>query len=265
MLLVVNCVPNMLKFMRTKNGQFAYLTDIGKERSTNEDFAIALKNKSDDLLMIVCDGMGGYARGDIAASVAIETLKEEFLKIDHFFNSSDVRRFLSRNIKKANQKIYKLAHENDLSSKMGTTITAAIIRKNTLFVVSIGDSRAYIVEDDILRITDDDSYVNYLYRLNRISFEEMETHPKRHILMSALGITPTINFDVSFYRHDNSRIFLCTDGLYTMVSEEKMYNILTLKKSTEEKCQLLINEANKNGGKDNIGLALWEVSSYERK
>ncbi|MCH5171962.1 MAG: Stp1/IreP family PP2C-type Ser/Thr phosphatase [Erysipelotrichales bacterium] len=251
--------------MKTKKGQFAYYTDIGKERDTNEDVAIVLKNKSNDILMIVCDGMGGYTKGDVAAQIALNTLKEDFEKYDRFLNSLEVRRFLIRNIKRANQKIYKLAHENNLSSKMGTTITAAVIRKNRLIVVSIGDSRGYIVEDDIIRITDDDSYVNYLYRMNRISFEEMDTHPKRHILMSALGLTPNINFDVSFYRHDKSRVFICTDGLYTMVSEEKMYKILTLDKSTEEKCQLLIEAANENGGKDNISLALWEVNNHEHK
>ena len=265
MLLVDNYVPSMLKIMKTKKGQFAYYTNIGKERTTNEDVAIVLANKSNDVLMVVCDGMGGYAKGDVAARIALDTLKEDFEKFDRFLNSLEVKRFLTRNIKKANHKIYKLAHENNLSSKMGTTITAAIIRKNRLFVVSIGDSRAYIVEDTIIRITDDDSYVNYLYRLNRISFEEMDTHPKRHILMNALGLTPNINFDVSFYRHDNSRIFLCTDGLYTMLNEEKIYNILTMNMSTEEKCRLLIDTANENGGKDNIGLALWEVNSYEHK
>ncbi|MCH5180211.1 MAG: Stp1/IreP family PP2C-type Ser/Thr phosphatase [Erysipelotrichales bacterium] len=251
--------------MRTRIGTFTYVTDIGKVRTTNEDVSIAIKNKSNDVLMVVCDGMGGYTKGDVAASIALNTLKDEFEKIDHFFSALEVRKFLSRNIKKANQKIYKIAHENGLSSKMGTTITAVIIRKNTIFVVSIGDTRAYIVEDEILRITDDDSYVNYLYRLNRISFEDMETHPKRHILMNALGLTPNVSFEVSFYRHDNSRILLCSDGLYTMVSEEKMHKILTSKKSIDEKCQMLINEANKNGGKDNIGIALWEVSSNECK
>ncbi len=245
--------------MKNKQGQFAFVTNIGKTRLTNEDFAIALKNKNGDFLLVVCDGMGGYDKGEIAANIALNTLADSFKKVDHFLGNLDVKRFLITNIKKANQRIYKFAHEDDFSSKMGTTITAVILHKNYLFVANVGDSRAYLVEDDIIRITDDDSYVNYLYHLNRITFEEMETHPKRHILMSALGLLPSISFEVSLYRYDNSQILLCTDGLYTMVKEEKMYEILKKKISTEEKCKLLVDEANRNGGNDNIGLVLWEV------
>lgn len=243
-----------------KVGHFIYKSDIGKVRTTNEDFCYATKNESGDVLLVVADGMGGYVKGDVAAKLAIDILKKDFKAITHFASSLEVRRFLNHTIKKINSEIFKVANENELIKKMGTTLTTVIIHKNRIFVVSIGDSRAYFLDDDALvRLTEDDSYVNYLYHMQKISFEEMETHPKRHILTNALGVNQNTTYTIDAYRYTGSLIFLCSDGLYTMVSEEEISDILKAHNSLEEKCEFLIKAANANGGKDNMALVIWEV------
>lgn len=251
-----------MKMGESKVGHYIYKSDIGKVRNTNEDFCCATKNKSGDVLLAVADGMGGYVKGDVAAKLAINTLKKAFKAIDCFTNSLEVRRFLNRIIKNINTAILKVSNENELIKKMGTTLTAVIIRKNRLFVASIGDSRAYFLDgESLVRLTEDDSYVNYLYHMQKIRFEDMETHPKRHILTSALGVNLNPNFTIDSYRYTGDLIFLCSDGLYTMLSEEEMSDILKAQNTLEEKCDFLINSANENGGKDNIALVIWEVEA----
>lgn len=256
---VVNCVLSMKK-MSNCNGIFSYKTDIGKVRKTNEDEALVLTNATGDIMLVVCDGMGGHVKGDVAARIAIDTMKNEFKNKVSFTNANDVKRFLSRATKKANDIIFQSAKENDLSKRMGTTMTVVIIRKNNLFVLNIGDSRAYLIDDNTIeQVTEDDSYVNYLYHLGKITLEEMDVHPKRHILMNALGLFQNANFEINVIHYDGCKVFLCTDGLYTMLSEEEMLSIITTSDSVDDKCDMLVKNANRNGGLDNIAVALWEV------
>lgn len=245
--------------MSERIANYCHKVDIGRVRKTNEDVALSLVNASGDALLLVCDGMGGHKRGDVAAKLACETLKTDFLQYDKFRNNLEVRSFLRHSIKKANKLIFAMTSEN-AEQKMGTTLTVAVIHKNSLFVVNIGDSRAYIIDDSVTRITEDDSYVNYLYKIGKISFEEIDTHPQRHILTNALGLFSNVSFDIDFYHYDNNRILLCSDGLYNSLSEEEMVTLVTTKQSVEEKCDLLIATANNNGGFDNCAVVLWEVS-----
>ena len=159
--------------------------------------------------------------------------------------------------------MFDLANNDEKFAKMGTTLTLALIRKNALFIISIGDSRAYIIDDSVIRLTEDETYVNYLYHMNRIKLEDMDKHPQRHILTNALGLYKNLSFEIDYYRYNNNRIMLCSDGLYNAVSEEEMLTILTTSMSIYEKCDLLIDTANKNGGKDNACVAMWEVQKDE--
>ena len=246
--------------MSNRIGEFSYKTNIGNVRKTNEDAAIALINASGDVLLVVCDGMGGHNYGDIAASYAIDVLVREFKKHDKFLNLYETKAFLRKAIKKANKYIFNAATKNEKYKKMGTTISVALIRRATLLVANVGDSRVYLANDKLVCLTEDDSYVNYLYQMGKIDREEMLTHPKRHILTKALGLTENINFDIDIHRYKNSRIMLCTDGLYTSLSEEEIITILNTSDSVEERCELLLKTVNRNGGYDNSAVTVWEVS-----
>lgn len=259
---VDNFVPN-IKTMNERVGFYCYKTDIGTVRKTNEDVAMAMTNASGDALLFVCDGMGGHNKGDVAANITCEVITSEFKKVDRFLNNMDVRSFLKRTVKKANKAVFDFANNDEKFAKMGTTLTLALIRKNALFIISVGDSRAYIIDDSVIRLTEDETYVNYLYHMNRIKLEDMDKHPQRHILTNALGLYKNLSFEIDYYRYNNNRIMLCSDGLYNAVSEEEMLTILTTSMSIYEKCDLLIDTANKNGGKDNACVAMWEVKKDE--
>ena len=259
---VDNFVPNIKK-MNERVGFYCYKTDIGIVRKTNEDVAMAMTNASGDALLLVCDGMGGHNKGDVAANISSEVITSEFRKIDRFLNNMDVRNFLRKTVKKANKAVFDLANKDEKFSKMGTTLTLALIRKKSLFIVSVGDSRAYIIDDSVIHLTEDETYVNYLYHTNRIKLEDMDKHPQRNILTNALGLYKNLDFEIDYYRYNNNRVLLCSDGLYNSVSEEEMLTILTTSMSIYEKCDLLIDAAIKNGGKDNACVAVWEVQKDE--
>lgn len=246
--------------MNKRIGNYCYKVDIGNVRKTNEDVAIALTNSNGDALLMVCDGMGGHKRGDVAANIVIDTIKNEFGKIDKFSNILEVKSFLKKAIKRANKLVYEMAKNENTGQRMGTTLSLVLIRKNGMFIVNIGDSRAYVVEDSLTQLTSDDTYVNYLYKIGKINFEDIDKHPQRHILTNALGLFPNPTFDIDYCRYDNNRILVCSDGLYNSLSDEEMLTILTTSESVNEKCELLIKTANRNGGLDNSAVVLWEVS-----
>ena len=143
---------------------------------------------------------------------------------------------------------------------MGTTLTLVLIYHSKLITCQIGDSRAYILRNrQFEQITEDQTYVGYLYRTGRITIEEMKTHPKRHVLMNALGVFPTTNMDVKIRDYHNETLLVCSDGLYNNVDEEAIANILRGDDTTNQKVHQLITLANVNGGSDNIAVALWEA------
>lgn len=241
-------------------GRYSYKTDIGKVRLTNEDQANATVNAKGDIFLIVCDGMGGQNKGELASSIAVSHLIDDF-NSSKFLNAIDCQMWLNRHIRAVNRYIYNEARQNALYRGMGTTLTAAIIYKSYLVLAQIGDSRLYEVKDNTLvQLTKDQTYVNYLYNTGQITKEEMATHPRRHMLMNALGTYPSVEIDLSIKPYTNQTLLLCSDGLYNNVSENTISSIMKGKDSPEEKVNELISIANNNGGSDNIGIVIWEAT-----
>ena len=242
------------------SGRYSYRTDIGKVRLTNEDQANATVNAKGDIFLIVCDGMGGQNKGELASSIAVSHLIDDF-NSSRFLNVLDVKSWLNRHIRAVNRYIYNEARQNALYRGMGTTLTAVIIYKQTIITAQIGDSRLYeIKHNDLIQLTNDQTYVNYLYNTGQISKEEMATHPRRHMLMNALGTYPSVEIDITTKPYTNQTLMLCSDGLYNNVSETTIASILKGKDSPEEKVNELISIANNNGGSDNIGIVIWEAT-----
>lgn len=240
-------------------GQFGSKTDIGRVRVTNEDQAFSIINAAGNVLLGVCDGMGGHNKGDYASRLASDIIIEEFRSKNSFKNSFAVRFWLTRLIKKVNARIYKESYSNATYKDMGTTLVLALFYNDIIFIVNIGDSRAYQVRyNDIKQLTEDQTYVEYLYKTGKITEQELATSDQRHILMNALGSFPTASFQIKAYPNLKDPILLCSDGVYNNASDAEIHSILKTNERIEQKIDSLIAICNSNGGSDNMAISYWE-------
>ena len=244
-------------------GRFSYRTDIGKVRVSNEDQAIALTNASGNVLLIVCDGMGGQNKGDLASSLALHTIVTSFKDRKGFLNTYFAKLWVGSAIREANRSIYEQAQSNPNYRGMGTTITLLLIIKDIAILGHVGDSRCYFLKNrhDLVQMSEDQTYVAYLLRTQQITPEEALTHPKRHVLMNALGVYPSASIDIKSFPYLNETILLCSDGLYNNVPIDDIASVIKGNDSVEQKVNELIAIGNKNGGSDNIAVVLWEAQS----
>ena len=244
-------------------GRFAYRTDIGKVRLSNEDQAIALTNASGNVLLVVCDGMGGQNKGDLASSLAVHTVITSFKSRRGFMNAYLGKMWVSKAIREANKSIYEQSQSNPNYRGMGTTVTLLLIIKDMAILGHVGDSRCYFLKNhhDLVQMTEDQTYVAYLVRTGQITQEEALTHPKRHVLMNALGIYPSASIDLKVIPYLNEEILLCSDGLYNNVPVDDIAAIVKGNDTVEMKVNELIAIGNKNGGSDNIAVVLWEAQN----
>ncbi len=246
-------------------GVYASKTDRGRVRKTNEDQAHVAISANDEVFLIVCDGVGGAARGELASKMAVDSLLASFQKKkSHRFAFFD-RIFFHRALKEANSLIYETARKNESNcGNMSTTLVCALISRNRLLIASLGDSRAYWVkEGKLLQLTEDETYVHALVKAGKISEQEAAVHPDRHVIMNALGIYPSISFSFLKRKYSGEPILLCSDGLYTQVSEETIEAILLTNQRVDQKVGSLIMEANSAGGSDNCAIAYWEAFPHD--
>ncbi len=207
------------------------------------------------------DGIGGASSGEVASKTAANKVIE-YLK-DNYVISSDIKdntEQVSLAVKYANKCVYEMNKENKSYKDMGTTVVLLVVDGSMAYIATVGDSRIYeVTENKIEQLTEDDTYVNALVKDGIITKDEAKTHPDKHVLLKALGITKSITFDVKrLYNAKGRRFLLCSDGLYICVSEEKIFEIVSSNPS-EEICNKLVEEANNNGGMDNITVMYIEV------
>ena len=253
-----------MKGIRYK-GQFASKTDIGCVRLTNEDQAVSLVNASGNVLLCVCDGMGGHNKGDYASKIAIDTISQEFKNKTGFISYISLRNWISRTMRKVNKEIFDEAQTNPLYKDMGTTVNMVILYGDSIYVVNAGDSRAYFVrKKNIEQLSEDQTYVEYLYHTGKITKEEMEVSDKRHILMNAVGTFPSVSYDVKIYPNNGLPILVCSDGLYNNATEAEIHSALSTTERIDQKIDTLIGIAKSNGGSDNIGISYWEAYRHDQ-
>lgn len=229
-------------------------SDIGKARETNEDFYYISNEENNLKLYILADGMGGYNGGEIASKLATMAAKgyieSNFNNIS--YEKENILNLVRSAIEYANMVVYEKAKENSELKNMGTTLEVCLIYNNKAFIGHVGDSRVYRIRKNIIRkLTQDHSYVQELVKDGTITKEEAVNHPKKNMLMKALGCTPFVEPDVmvkGFLKEDI--IVMCSDGLTNMVTEQEIYEITT--NNTEESTNKLVDRANEMGGYDNI-------------
>lgn len=245
-------------------GAFAYKTDIGRVRSHNEDQALCVVNASGEVFLIVCDGMGGANKGDIASKMAIDSLAESFRKKKRFPLAQMDKWWFTSSCKKANALIYDQSDRNPVYKGMGTTMVAALLSGERLLIANIGDSRAYLVQKNTLQqLSEDQTYVHFLVQTGKITPEQALTHPERHVLMNALGIYPSLSLTLSLFPYHGESLLLCSDGLYNQLSEKEILSIVSTDERVDQKVTSLIALANENGGSDNEGVSYWESNGHD--
>lgn len=236
--------------------------DMGKVRSSNEDFADARVNPYGQIILVVADGMGGKNKGDFASRYLGSGIVKDFLDVDKpFYKAKAIEKWIYKTVNKYNRDLYKKAHSEVQFEGMGTTLTVAIIACGMLTVGQVGDSRLYkINEDDKLeQVTVDQTYVQYLMNAKKISEAEISTHPERHKLTNAIATKFNVLVDIKTFEYKKEKLLLCSDGLYNNVPFYDIQSILKGKESTERKCQQLIKFGNANGGSDNMAVVIWET------
>ena len=240
------------------------LTDIGQKRQLNQDFIYLSEKPIGNLpnVFIVADGMGGHNAGDYASRLAVETVVQE---IGISFEKSPVK-ILNNAIGRANEQLRKRAREDRKLSGMGTTIVAATCLGRYLEVANVGDSRLYVISDEIRQITQDHSLVEEMVRMGGLDKETARNHPDKNIITRAVGARPDVEvdfFDVELQTGD--MVLLCSDGLTNMVEDETICRILKGDGDLEDRVEELTRTANQNGGKDNISVILIELLADEVK
>lgn len=237
-------------------------TNIGK-RTSNQD-KVAIVNTHDcQLLALVCDGMGGHNSGELASKIVCEYVVECFKRMPVFISAEEAQKWLKEAIIGANGITKKQAQTSTLHAGMGTTIVVALLYKNKVYVANVGDSRCYYVNDTITQWTNDDTFVNELIKSGVISKEEAKFHPKRNVLMKAMGIEDMLDIQIQEYEMLPGYLLLCSDGLYNAVNDEQIKEIVTDSSSVADKCHRLIELALKQNGSDNISVALIEVEGVD--
>ncbi len=235
-----------------------FRTDRGKVRQHNEDNGGIFINSEGVHLAIVADGMGGHRAGDVASTMTIDMLKESWLQSSHIETANDADEWLRIHITEVNEALFKHAEENSECQGMGTTIVASICTEKFATIANIGDSRCYLFnESGFKQVTVDHSLVNELVRTGQITKEDAENHPRKNVLLRALGTELKVEMDIStIIFEEDDILLLCSDGLSNKLSEQEMLDIIRNEQPFEEKADSFIQIANDNGGEDNITLVL---------
>lgn len=240
-----------------------FKTDTGKVRRHNEDNGGVFVNHCDEFLAIVADGMGGHKAGEVASQCAVGHLKEQWQQVESMLTPAQAEEWFRTNISAVNKQILKYSREHKEYEGMGTTIVAVIVTDKFATVANIGDSRCYVMNDQgYKQLTEDHSFVNELVKTGQITPEDAVHHPRKNIVLKAVGTEPEVEMDTKTITfEEGDKILLCSDGLSDKVTNQEMESILKEQGNVEEKADKLIQMANQYGGEDNISLAIIEYEA----
>lgn len=239
--------------MRFKSG-----TDIGLKRDENQD-AVRCEYFGHNVLAVVCDGMGGEKAGKEASTIAMEEFFQRFSDgYSESLDDEEIRKLLISSVSAANSVIYTKAKLDFNNFGMGTTCVAAFVTDKSAFIANVGDSRAYLIVENegVFRITTDHNVASLLYEQGRITEEEMENHPQKHMLVRAVGVEKTVQTDTFIIDYeDRISLLLCSDGLSGYCTDDEIYDVI-MNSDFDSVTEELINLALSKGGRDNVTVAV---------
>jgi len=231
------------------------MTDVGRKREVNQDYVHINTTPVGKLpnLFVVADGMGGHKAGDFASKYTAEVLEEVIAGSQE----EQPEAILTAAAKEANRRLIEAAGKDIKLEGMGTTLVAATIIENALCFLNVGDSRLYLINNEIRQLSRDHSLVEEMVRLGGIKEEEARHHPDKNIITRAIGVNNELEAD--FYEYILKRgdvVLMCTDGLSNMVDNEEIFRVVKGARDVVEAVEQLIKTANENGGRDNIGVVV---------
>lgn len=240
------------------------ITDVGRRREMNQDYIYTSETPVGNLpnLFIVADGMGGHNAGDFASRYTVEHVVETIAGSGLTGPIS----LLGEALRKVNAELLALADQNPQLRGMGTTFVGATIAQDCLYVANVGDSRLYLVNEDIIQVTRDHSLVQEMVRMGEMNQAQARVHPDKNIITRAVGAFKDIEadfFEVSLRPRDH--ILLCSDGLTNMLEDSEIRRIMCSQRDIAESVERLVAAANQNGGKDNISVIIIDPFSDEVK
>ena len=236
--------------------EYFSITDPGKVRERNEDSVLITQNENGEYLLVVADGMGGHKDGEVASSIAVAHIGNRFKEISSVGNKEDAINWIQSTVSEANVLIYKYVSEHPESEGMGTTIVLSILTPSFLLIGNIGDSAGFVYKNNKLhKITIDHTLVNLLVKSGELSEEAAKNHPRKNVLMKALGASTNVEMDIFNVELNVDGIFLCSDGLTNMLETDQIVRVLNEKSDIEDKLSKLVFKANNRGGNDNISIA----------
>lgn len=237
------------------------LTDKGIVRKENQDSYAYDTTEAGTTWGVVCDGMGGAKAGDIASTMAVEHFREHLMaagKPRFFQKEGEV---LVRAVEEANQAVFELAQEEEDYAGMGTTLVGLLLRGKTLWVVNVGDSRCYLLnQEGIQRITRDHSIVEEMVQRGDLTEEEARHHPQKNLITRALGTSRQIKADL--FRQsveEGEAILLCSDGLVNEVTDQEILEEYQKGGTPQDICTRLLERTLRSGAPDNVTIVLAEV------
>jgi 23S rRNA (adenine2503-C2)-methyltransferase len=242
--------------------RFAAESDRGLVREINEDCYRIIKGSSrTPFVFIVADGMGGHNCGEIASRMTVEYISDAVEQgVLDFGSAEDMEKALNGIVKGANKAVIEASLEQPETSGMGTTMTMAVIYKNTVTVAHVGDSRVYLVRaGNIRQLTEDHSYIGELVRNGTITREEAKEHPSKHVITRAIGSSTELEADIVSLEYEKDDIFvLCTDGLTNKLEEDEILDMVVGNEPAGA-CAKLVNAAKSKGGEDNITVIVIKI------
>lgn len=235
-----------------------FITDQGQVRSSNEDAGAIILNDHGQTLAIVADGMGGHKAGEVASQLAVQIAEEHWQAAQHFVTPVEAENWLKDVVETMNRTIYEEAKDNEDLQGMGTTVVLTISAFEFITVAHVGDSRCYLInEEKMEQITQDHSLVNELIRTGQISEDDAEQHPRKNVLIRAIGTEEKVDIDIQTLIWEvNDMILLCSDGLTNKLTNKEIEQYVREQESLQDIGGKLIEIANTRGGEDNITIAV---------
>ncbi len=232
------------------------ITDTGRTRDANQDYVFCEEHAIGSFpnLFIVADGMGGHNAGDTASRMCVEVVVSQIEK------STKVTPIgiLEQAVAAANETVYDASLEDVALYGMGTTLVGTVVFGDTAYVINVGDSRLYAFRDTLKQVTVDHSLVEEMVQSGKLQKEAIRTHPNKNIITRALGTNRTVKADCfEIEVREGDVLLLCSDGLTNMLEDDRIESIIKQYKNDMKKAgEVLIEEANEAGGKDNISVVL---------
>ncbi len=238
--------------------RFKYATNIGLKRDENQD-SVRCEYFGHNVLAVICDGMGGENSGKEASTIAMEEFFQRFSEgYKESLDDEKIRKLLISSVSASNSVIYTKAKLTLNNFGMGTTCVAVFVTDKTAFIINVGDSRAYLIVENegIFQITTDHNVASLLYEQGRITEEELENHPQKHMLVRAVGVEQTVQPDTFLLDYeDKISLLLCSDGLSGYCTDDEIYDVIK-NSDFENVTQNLIDLALSKGGRDNVTVAV---------